>query len=78
MPLSGVVQHNKNLIPTHKGLAFNAGTPSGTTPSLHFTGILSKSGKRAKGTFMGATEGLACTTGDGLGPGQDVFKWSAN
>jgi hypothetical protein len=78
LPLSGVVQHNKNLIPTRKGFAFNAGTPSGTMPFLHFTGYLSKSGKRAKGTFLGATEGLTCTTGDGLGPGKDVFKFFAN
>jgi len=77
MPLSGVAPHNKNLIPTHKGLAFNAGV-NGPPQMIHFTGYLSKSGKRAKGVFMGSTEGLACTTGDGLGPGQDVFKWFAN
>jgi hypothetical protein len=78
MPVSGVVAHNKNLIPSRKGLAFNAGTPNHTMPLIHFTGYLSKSGKRAKGTFLGATEGLACTTGDGLGPARDVFKWFAN
>jgi hypothetical protein len=78
LPLSGVVQHNKNLIPTFKGLAFNAGTPNRTLPVVHFTGYLSKSGKRAKGVFLGYTEGLACTTGDGPGPGKDVFKFFAN
>ena len=79
IPLSGVVQHNKKLIPTRKGLAFNAGTPNGTTPALHFTGYLSKSGKRAKGVFLGFTGGpTGCTTGDGPGPGRDVFKFFAN
>jgi hypothetical protein len=77
LPVSGVAPHNKNLIPTHKGLAFNAGV-SGPPQAIHFTGYLSKSGKHAKGTFMGFTEGLACTTGDGPGPGKDVFKFFAN
>jgi hypothetical protein len=76
--LSGVAPHNKNLIPTHKGLAFNAGTANGVVPAIHFTGILSKSGSRAKGTFLAFSNPGTCVTGDGLGPGRDVFKWFAN
>lgn len=74
--LSGVAEHNKNLIQTNKGLAFNAGADG--PPMVHFGGYLSKSGERAKGSFMAYTEGLICTTGDGLGPAQDFFRWIAS
>jgi hypothetical protein len=76
--LSGVAKRRPGLIETHRGMAFNAGSKG--PPMVGIGGYLNQNGKRAKGTFLAFVPGteLECTTGDGIGPAQDVLRWIAN